>query len=86
MKFDADAHLRVLDIGAGTRLLSAMVAAACPRARISLSDISGEMLAVARERLSEGGRFDFVEADMVRQVLPEGLDLARSSLPRPGNA
>jgi len=80
LRFEPDAALRMLDIGPGTGLLSAMVAAAFPEARITLSDISGEMLAVARERLSEGGRFDFVEADMVTQVLPERLDLAISTL------
>ena len=38
------------------------------------------MLAVARERLGEGGRFDFVEADMVAQVLPGDLDAVVSAL------
>jgi tRNA (cmo5U34)-methyltransferase len=80
LKFDADAPLRMLDIGAGTGLLSAMVAAAYPEASITLSDISGEMLAVARERLGEGGRFAFVESDMVAQVLPWDLDAVVSAL------
>ena len=80
MKFAADARLRVLDIGAGTGLLSAMVAAAFPRAHITLSDISGEMLAVARERLGEGGRFDYVEADIVTRALPGGFDAVVSAL------
>jgi tRNA (cmo5U34)-methyltransferase len=80
LNFAADAPLRVLDIGAGTGLLSAMVAAAYPQARITLSDISREMLAVARERLGEGRRFEFVEADMVEQALPGNLDAVVSAL------
>ncbi len=80
LQFDREAPLRVLDIGAGTGLLSAMVAAAYPQARITLSDISGEMLAVARERLGESDKFEFVEADMVGQVLPGNLDAVVSAL------
>jgi tRNA (cmo5U34)-methyltransferase len=44
---------RVLDVGAGTGLLSAAVAAAHPDARFELLDGSPEMLAEARERLGE---------------------------------
>ena len=80
MRFERETPLRVLDIGAGTGLLSAMVAASFPQARITLSDISREMLTVARERLGEGGRFEFVEADMVGQALPGNLDAVISAL------
>lgn len=47
-----DARIRVLDIGAGTGLLSGMVQAAWPNAQLTLVDISPEMLARARERFS----------------------------------
>lgn len=80
LQFDREAPFRVLDIGAGTGLLSAMVAAAYPEARITLSDISEEMLTVARERLGEGGQFEFVEADMVGQALPGNPDAVVSAL------
>lgn len=51
-----DAHApeapRVLDLGAGTGLLSAMVAAVRPQARLVLTDLAEAMLAVARRRLA----------------------------------
>lgn len=54
----------VLDLGAGTGLLSAFVAAEFPNASITLADIAPEMLARARERLdSIGPRVRFTEMD-----------------------
>ena len=80
LPFAADAPLRMVDLGAGTGLLSGLVAAAYPRARITLVDISGEMLALARQRLGGAARFDFVEADIAGYALPGGLDAVVSAL------
>lgn len=44
----------VLDLGAGTGLVSAAVLAARPRATLVLADLSEAMLAVARERFAGG--------------------------------
>ena len=44
---------RVLDLGAGTGLLSAVVAEAFPEAQIELLDASEPMLALAQERLGD---------------------------------
>ncbi|MDP8939239.1 MAG: class I SAM-dependent methyltransferase [Actinomycetota bacterium] len=53
-------RVRVLDLGAGTGLLSGMVAERFPGARITLVDISREMLEVARRRFSaDHPHFDF---------------------------
>jgi trans-aconitate methyltransferase len=41
----------VLDLGAGTGLFSALIAYSFPGARITLLDVSDEMLARARERM-----------------------------------
>ncbi len=60
---------RVLDLGAGTGLLAAMVARAHPDAELVLLDGAGEMLAQARERL--GDRASYVTADL-GDPLPEG--------------
>ena len=49
---DNQANLKVLDIGAGTGLLSGLVSAAFPNAAITLTDISSEMLGKARERFN----------------------------------
>ena len=50
-----DAPLRVLDLGAGTGLLSAFVAAARPDAELVLVDGAPAMLQRARERLAGAG-------------------------------
>ncbi|HEY6420840.1 MAG TPA: methyltransferase domain-containing protein [Candidatus Binataceae bacterium] len=62
--FSPEREFTVLDLGAGTGLLSAFIAYSFPRARITMVDISDEMLAVARERFAPGGeRFTFEIAD-----------------------
>jgi len=61
---------RVLDLGAGTGLLSAEIAAAFPTARIELLDASEPMLAEARERL--GDRVGAVHVADMAGPLPDG--------------
>lgn len=64
MPFEHGAEIDVLDLGAGTGLFSALIAYSFPGARITLMDVSEEMLARARDRLGPGGaRFRFVELD-----------------------
>lgn len=58
------ANFRVLDLGAGTGLLSFLVARKFPLARITLLDISPEMLGKARERFAGlEERLEFVAGD-----------------------
>jgi tRNA (cmo5U34)-methyltransferase len=82
--FTEEQEIRVLDLGAGTGLLSAMVAERFPRSRVTLVDLSVEMLRVARRRLAGGpGRFEFRTMDYARKPLPRkecGYDLAVSAL------
>jgi tRNA (cmo5U34)-methyltransferase len=76
-----DEVVRVLDLGAGTGLLSALVAEAFPRARMTLVDFSGEMLEKARLRFaSGGGRFHLRSMDYAREPLPEGHEVVVSAL------
>ena len=82
--FAEEREIRVLDLGAGTGLLSAMVAEKFPRSRVTLVDLSVEMLRVARRRFSrEPGRFEFRTMDYARKPLPSGeggYDLVVSTL------
>lgn len=73
--------LRVLDIGAGTGLLSGLIAAACPRAELTLVDIAADMLQKAAERLrAEAGRVRILQADMTELAALGPFDLVVSSL------
>jgi tRNA (cmo5U34)-methyltransferase len=60
---------RILDLGAGTGLLSRFVAAAQPQAQLTLLDGSPAMLDQARDALGDGA--DYVVGDLV-DPLPEG--------------
>ena len=78
---ERDDALRVLDLGAGTGLLSALVARAFPRARITLVDVSPEMLGVARRRFAdERERFELRVMDYAREPLPGEYEVAVSAL------
>jgi tRNA (cmo5U34)-methyltransferase len=50
--FDNKGNIRVLELGAGTGLLAAMVAKAFPAAHLHLTDISEAMLAQAKQRFA----------------------------------
>ncbi len=79
--FQRDDEVDVLDLGAGTGLLSAFVAYRFPRARITMLDISDEMLAQARKRFELGGdRFRFVVSDYADAVLDGLYDAVVSAL------
>ena len=79
--FGTGENIKVLDLGAGTGLLSAEVAGRFPRAGITLVDLSVEMLRVARRRFArKQGRFEFRVMDFARKGLPGGYDLVVSGL------
>ncbi|HXW84269.1 MAG TPA: methyltransferase domain-containing protein [Candidatus Binataceae bacterium] len=81
LPFERDDEFSVLDLGAGTGLLSAFVAYSFPRARFTLVDISEEMLEQARQRFAAGGkRFQFEVADYSVSRIRERYDAVMSAL------
>jgi tRNA (cmo5U34)-methyltransferase len=70
---------RVLDLGAGTGLLSATVAAAFPEAELELLDASEPMLALARERLGDAVSAVHI-GDMGGELPPGPFDAIVSAL------
>ena len=79
--FGADEPIRVLDLGAGTGLLSGVVADGFQRSKVTLVDLSVEMLRVARRRFAHlPGRFEFRVMDFARKGLPSGFDVVVSAL------
>lgn len=75
-----DAHFRVLDIGAGTGLLSALVLEVFPNATFTLVDLSAEMLDRARQRFQNQPGFEFNVLDLEQDALVGAHDVAISAL------
>jgi tRNA (cmo5U34)-methyltransferase len=81
LPFAPEAGFEVLDLGAGTGLLSAMVAAAFPKARLTLFDLTPEMLMIARVRLKPlGKRVRLVTADFAAAAQSKSYDAVVSTL------
>lgn len=78
--YPRDAAFRVLDLGAGTGLLSALVADAFPNAHLTLADISDAMLARARERFAARPNVAYLTLDLENQPLTGRYDVAVSAL------
>ncbi|MCU0629628.1 MAG: class I SAM-dependent methyltransferase [Methanoregulaceae archaeon] len=75
-----DNHPEILDIGAGTGLMSALVLEKFPGAKLTLLDISENMLAVARKRFSHRENIRYVVSDYSRSPLGGPYDLVISAL------
>ncbi len=81
LPFGPDARFEALDLGAGTGLLSAMIAEAFPKARLTLFDLTPEMLTIARQRLRAlGKRVRFVTADFAAAAPSKSYDAVVSAL------
>lgn len=78
--FPRDAHFRVLDLGAGTGLLSALVLEVFPNATFTLVDLSVEMLDKARQRFIHQPGFEYEVRDFENQSLVGAHDVAISAL------
>ncbi|WAC05053.1 MAG: methyltransferase domain-containing protein [Methanoregula sp.] len=70
----------ILDIGAGTGLLSALMLQRYPDAALTLLDISDEMLKVARQRFFKNTKVRYIVGDYVKTGLEGRYDLICSAL------
>ncbi len=70
----------VLDLGAGTGLLTEYLFKRYPEAEFTLIDLSGEMLEVAKERFKGHSNFRYIQADYVKQDFEGTYDIVASSL------
>ncbi len=70
----------ILDIGAGTGLLSALMLQKFPGATLTLLDISENMLAVARQRFSGRKNIRYIVNDYSRAELEGPYDIVCSAL------
>jgi len=80
-----DAHLQVLDVGAGYGIVSRVVLETFPNARVTLQDFSQPMLDQSKRRLAEfADRMSFVLADLTDPAWTERaggpFDLAVSAI------
>jgi len=72
--------MRIVELGAGSGLFSAMLRAAFPEAHLTLIDFSENMLALARNRLGNDPHTIFSLADYTTEALPAHSDAIVSSL------
>jgi tRNA (cmo5U34)-methyltransferase len=81
LPFQPEDRFEVLDLGAGTGIISAMIAEAFPKSRLTLFDVTPEMLTIARARLKPlGKRVRFVTADFATASQSQSWDAVVSAL------
>jgi tRNA (cmo5U34)-methyltransferase len=81
IRFPRESSIKVLDLGAGTGLMAAFIAYSFPNARITMVDISNEMLERARARFELAGeRFRFEVSDYGVDRIQEKYDAIVSAL------
>lgn len=71
---------KILDIGAGTGLLTAFFLEKYPNASITLIDLSDKMLEVAKERFSGKNNIEYITADYLKYQFNDTYDMVVSAL------
>ncbi|MDL2246408.1 class I SAM-dependent methyltransferase [Methanobrevibacter sp. OttesenSCG-928-K11] len=79
INFEKD-NPKVLDLGAGTGLLSKFLLEKYPNADITLVDLSNNMLDKAKERFSKYPNFKYINEDYLNAEFDEKFDIIMSSL------
>lgn len=70
----------ILDIGAGTGLLSALLLKKYPRASLTLIDVSDQMVEMARQRFRNDYDIEYIIDDFARHHFSKPFDIIVSSL------
>jgi tRNA (cmo5U34)-methyltransferase len=70
----------IVDLGAGSGLLTRLIRDRFPQAHIHVIDFSASMLAIARDRMAGDANLTFHQADYTREPLPGRLCAVVSSL------
>lgn len=70
----------ILDLGAGTGLFSALIRNAFPKANLTLTDISEEMLSIAKKRFSSDKKTNYVTHDYIAEDIHGNFDVVVSAL------
>ena len=78
--FENDAEFTVLDLGAGTGLVTALILNIFPKAAVSLLDISEKMLETAKKRFEGKDKVQFHVMDYDTSPLPGEYDLIVSAM------
>lgn len=71
---------KILDLGAGTGLLTNYMLKKYPHSYFTLLDISDEMLNIARERFKGNPKFRYIHGDYIEYNFAEKFDIVISSL------
>jgi len=71
---------KILDLGAGTGLLSEKLLKKYSRGSFTLIDLSNEMLNIAKERFKGNSNFKYIQGDYLNTDFKDSFDIIMSSL------
>jgi len=80
LKYYRDDFKNIVDLGAGTGLLTRVIFEMYPNANYTLIDISGDMLKIAKERFNGIDKFNFLECNYADDIPVDNCDLICSGL------
>lgn len=71
---------KILDLGAGTGLLTKYIFKKYPKGEFTLIDLSEEMLKIAKNRFKDINKFEYIVADYCEHYFQDSFDIIISSL------
>lgn len=80
LQYYKDDFMNIVDLGAGTGLLTKVMYEMYPNAHYTLIDISKDMLKIAKERFNGKDNFDFLEYNYAENIPVNNCDLVCSAL------